>query len=383
MFDKQAIEKISSWRNVDYVCLKAKSGDICMAVYYLDGHPLFESTLSDANREFMMYTKALGCYGISEKVFDGNKGNDRFYVRVNIKDERQQNALLVYLTQGKSISSEQTALFEHLSNLQNIVNSPRDYRSLYYCGFSKQADSIDLNGIRFYFKTFGSDESVRRDVECINYLGECPIIRNDTAFKVVKNLILHKEAGLRCIGIEFVGTSRFKIKYYLCEIPNGKRIQELVYALTEYSAYKRDSRSLAAILPDISGLRCNWLQLTTGFFDGDESINMYIDALEKVQKQFYCLKDGLVLRKIGGISFLIDVHEKHYYDVKKLFSINETGWVIIDYLLSNGVCSIDGIVSHLRTKIVNYTPELYSVIYDDCKIFLKTLQSNGYLVEAK
>lgn len=78
---------------------------------------------------------------------------------------------------------------------------------------------------------------------------------------------------------------------------------------------------------------------------------------------------------------MIDIHEKQYYDLKELFSVNETGQVIIKYLMINGVCTLDGIVSHLRSLIKNYNNELYPAIYSDCKMFIELLQSYGYLME--
>lgn len=108
---------------------------------------------------------------------------------------------------------------------------------------------------------------------------------------------------------------------------------------------------------------------------------MYLRSQTKYQKKYYSMREGLVLRDIGGISFLVDIHEKHYYDLKNLFSVNETGQVIIKYLMSNGVCTLDGIVSHLRSLIKNYNAELYPVIYSDCKTFVEHLQENGYLLE--
>lgn len=128
-------------------------------------------------------------------------------------------------------------------------------------------------------------------------------------------------------------------------------------------------------------LHCDLLQVSSGFSNGDESINMYLKSQTKYQKPYFSMREGLILRDIGGISFLIDTHEKQYYDLKELFSVNETGRVIIKYLMENEVCTLDGIVSQLRSLIKNYNAELYPVIYSDCKIFIELLQSYGYLME--
>ena len=49
--------------------------------------------------------------------------------------------------------------------------------------------------------------------------------------------------------------------------------------------------------------------------------------------------------------------------------------------MTNGVCTLDGIVSYLRSLIKNYNAELYPVIYSDCKMFVENLESKGYLME--
>ena len=123
------------------------------------------------------------------------------------------------------------------------------------------------------------------------------------------------------------------------------------------------------------------MQVSSGFSNGDESINMYMKSQTNYQKTYFSMREGLVLRDIGGISFLIDIYEKQYYDFQELFSVNETGQVIIKYLMTNGVCTLDGIVSYLRSLIKNYNTELYSVIYSDCKMFVENLESKGYLME--
>lgn len=81
------------------------------------------------------------------------------------------------------------------------------------------------------------------------------------------------------------------------------------------------------------------MQVSSGFSNGDESINMYMKSQTKYQKTYFSMREGLVLRDISGISFLIDIYEKQYYDFQELFSVNETGQVIIKYLMTNGVCT--------------------------------------------
>lgn len=381
MFNKTSISEISDWSHVDYVCMKAKSSTLFEDMYYLDGHPFFEASLTEADMDFINFTRSINIYGISEKMLGESSTQDRFYVRVNISNQQQELKLINYLTQGNRLSLEQKEVLDHLRNIDCIVKNPNDYRPLYYCGFSRKQGELNYNNIRFYFKTFTIDESTHYDIAYINYCEQCSIIRKDVTFQIVRNLIQNKRAGVRSIGVEISNDYSVKIKYYLCEIPGGDNISELLLELKKYSQYTCNVDVLLTRIHNMKNLHCDLLQVSSGFSNGDESINMYLKSQTKYQKIYFSMREGLILRDIGGISFLIDTHEKQYYDLKELFSVNETGRVIIKYLMENEVCTLDGIVSQLRSLIKNYNAELYPIIYSDCKIFIELLQSYGYLME--
>ena len=56
MLNKSSISEIMDWSHVDYVCIKAKSGILFEDIYYLDGHPMFESSLTDFDMNFINFT---------------------------------------------------------------------------------------------------------------------------------------------------------------------------------------------------------------------------------------------------------------------------------------------------------------------------------------
>lgn len=381
MFEKISIPEITDWRYVDYVCIKAKSGNLFEDIYYLDGHPIFESSLTELDMNFINFTRSINSYGISEKMLGASGTSDQFYVRVNISNEQQELSLIDYLSQENSLSIEQKQVLDYLRNMGSAIKTLNDYRPLYYCGFSREDQSSSYGNIRFYFKTFGADESKNYNFDYINYYEQCPLIKKDETFQVVRDLVLTKCVGLRCIGVNFSEKNSVKIKYYLCEIPRGDNISELLLKLKKYPQYVQSVDALLRIMPDMQNLHCDLLQISSGFSNGDESINMYMKNQEKFQKSYYSMREGIVLRDIGGISFLIDIHEKHYYDLKEILSVNEIGQAIIKYLMTNGVCTLDGVVSYLRSLIKNYNAELYPVIYSDCKMFIEFLESNAYLQE--
>ena len=172
-----------------------------------------------------------------------------------------------------------------------------------------------------------------------------------------------------------------KIKYYLCKTDINNDIKDLLLELRKYPQYFKTVDTLLEIIDDIRDESCDLLQISSGYSNDDESINLYLDSPIKHKKKYYSVREGLVLRNIGGVVFLIDIHEKHYYDLKNLFSVNETGKSIIEYMMQQGVCTLDGIVSYLRSVIKDYNAQLYPIIYSDCKMFVELLQRNGYLQE--
>ena len=78
MFEKKSISEIKDWSHIDYVCIKAKSGDLFEDIYYLDGHKFFESSLTEADINFINFTRGINSYGISEKMVGESSTLDQF-----------------------------------------------------------------------------------------------------------------------------------------------------------------------------------------------------------------------------------------------------------------------------------------------------------------
>ncbi len=380
MFDKKILTEIEDASHIDFICIKSKLDRLYTNVYYLEGHQFFEESLTSYDMDFIDFTRDIDCYGISEKVIGDNSRADRFYVRVNISNEQQELKLMEYLQKDKKFANEQLQILNHLRLMGAETERNRDYHSLYYCGFSKNSESAEFDSVRFYFKTFGADESLRRDFDWLKHCERCPGIKADETFEIVRDLVLSKRIGLRCIGVEISDINSTKIKYYLYQTGIHNSIRELLLELKKYPRYFQNADMLLAIVDDIQDVRCGMLQISSGYADEDGSINLYMDT-PKNKKKYYSVKEGMVLRNIGGVLFLIDIHEKHYYDLKNLFSVNETGKCIIEYMMNQGVCNLEGIVSHLRSLIKDYNAELYPIIYSDCKMFVELLQENGYVQE--
>ena len=378
LFGGKNICELEDWSHIDYVCLKARADRIYNAIYYLDGHQEFEKTLTVSDMDFINLTQCLGCYGVAEKMIADNDTRDRFYIRINISNKQQETKIIDYLTQRKLLSVEQNEILKYLCNMDGDIKST-GYKPLYYCGFSKKNRSTNYESVRFYFKTFETE--IKTCYEYINYCEQCLRICNDPTFQIVKRMVLDKKIGLRCIGIEISDTSSVKIKYYLSKTNAVNGIKDTLLELRKYPQYSKQADELLKSIRKMPTLHCNLLQISDGYDGKSGNINMYLESQTRDRKKYYSMREGLVLRDIGGISFLVDIHEKHYYDLKNLFSVNETGKIIIKYIMENGVCTLEAVVSNLRSVIKNYCAEMYPVIYEDCQMFIEQLRMYGYLQE--
>lgn len=381
LYNKNFLPDIEDWNLIDYICVKSKSDGLYKDVYYLDGHYEFERSLTVYDKKFMDFVRYIGSYGVAEKMLGDSDISDRFYIRVNISNKRQESEIIKYLTRNKGLSFKQRKILKHLCEMDTVIKNDGDYRALYYCGFSKEYQSAKYDSVRFYFKTFGVNEAFHKSLKYVNYFDQCSVIREDQTFQIVKELIQNKKINLRCIGVDITDSHSVKIKYYFSQMEKGNNTTELLLELKKYPQYEKNVEGLLSTLDNVSKLHCDLLQIAGGENGGGKSINIYLESQTRDKKKYYSMREGLVLRDIGGVYFLIDIHEKHYYDLKNLFSVNDTGKVILEYMEENKVCTLEGIVSNLRSLIKDYCVEMYPMIYSDCKKFVEQLQEAGYLQE--
>lgn len=380
----QRFEDIASddWNLIDLVSLKSKKDNLIFDVYYLDGHAMYEQYLTKTDMQFIDFTREIGVYGTSEKMNLSNKEIDKFYIRTNINNKKQEISLIKYLSANKILSNDQKNIINYLRNIDIKVNE-NDYKSLYFCGFSKNIASKEFDNVRFYFKCFGVDEMTDNNMDYLEYCEQHPTIREDITFQIIKKMIIQGQVKLRSIGIEISNPNELKIKYYISQSKETVDLSNLLYDLKQYDQYKTNTEKLLNNIPNKSVFKCTFIQLSSGYANDEECINMYFEKNQNNKKTFYSLKEGLVLRDVGGIVFLIDIHEKYYYNYKKLFSVNDIGKVIIKFALKNNVFTIEAVVSYLKSIIKDYHPVMYSLMYSDCQKFINELLDLGYVEEIK
>ena len=343
---------------------------------------MYEQYLTKTDMQFIDFTREIGVYGTSEKMNLSNKEIDKFYIRTNISNQKQEISLIKYLSANKILSNNQKDIINYLRNIDIRVNE-NDYKSFYFCGFSKNIASKEFDTIRFYFKCFGVDEMTDNNMDYLEYCEQYPTIRKDITFQIIKKMIIQGQVKLRSIGIEISNPHELKIKYYISQSKETVDLSNILYNLKQYDQYKTNVEKLLNNIPNKSVFKCTFIQLSSGYTNEGECINMYFEKNQNNKKIFYSIKEGIVLRDVGGVVFLIDIHEKYYYDYKNLFSVNDIGKVIIKFALNNKVFTIEAVVSYLKSIIKDYHPEMYSLIYSDCQKFINELLDLGYVEEIK
>lgn len=368
----------SVWSSIDCICIKCQKDNFSASRYCLEGHPNYEKELLEINKLCIDKMREIGCYGTSELVLPIGTNMDfqKFDIKVNLKDRQQIEEILDFFDEyiSEDIKKEVLKIDEVLSNLSR----ESEYRSLYHV-----ATIVDkygqIKGLKFYFKTFDIEESVVKRKLYINALEQFEFVREDHIYSFIKQILESSNVDLQCLGLELLNGERSKIKYYL----KVKESMEMTFELLkEYAKKYNLSQCLyetMCVIDKFKELNIDIIQLTT-----DKLENNYINFYCKnnqlpALKRYYAIREGLVLRNIEGVYFLIDINEKKYYDLKRLYQVNQIGKVIIEYMQKHPITTISGIVSYLKTIIKNYRIEMYNQIYDDCEAFVIELQNKQYV----
>ena len=115
---------------------------------------------------------------------------------------------------------------------------------------------------------------------------------------------------------------------------------------------------------------------------GEKSVNYYFYWSGKMIPGSYIkCRDDIVLRDIHGIYFLVDIHEKNYSTLDRLYCINKTGAFIWTIIKENDCHSIDDIFNILIRNIKDYDDSMGENIRKDIDSFLRQLFIRGYVLE--
>lgn len=96
----------------------------------------------------------------------------------------------------------------------------------------------------------------------------------------------------------------------------------------------------------------------------------------------YTVNANIVPRDIGGKYFLVDICAKDYYTTKRIYSVNQVGYMLFSIMKSfHTPFSVSDVLSAFIPKLNDYVPEMNSVIIEDVQIYIYDLCSCGYIVQ--
>lgn len=382
----ELLQEKGIYQFVDFICIKVDCNNSMIKAYCFEGHPFYERYVSD---DFKLLTQTIhntGCYGISEIPFDlsfEQLKSNKIEIRLNISNDKQYEKVQEIILSNCKITDEISIVLRFLGDMYLQKDRINDYRSLYFCGITKNEKNEEIQGISLYYKTFSISQGVEKGKGCIEYLKQINRIADDSAFNFVNFMISDDLATLESVGVDILKNGMYKLKYYL-RIQNAATLHDRIipYYMNVHSLDNGLFREYLDYISSLEDFEFDCIQVSSGFEMKKYSINLYFSPKSDLKtRSYYCVRTGLVLRNIGGVFFIVDTKDKHCYDVKKLYRLNEIGKIIFEFASQHGVVTIDGIVSYLKTILKDYTPDMYNTIFNDTLDFICKLTELGYMKE--
>ncbi len=368
-------------RTVDYFIARCSETDgIDLGGYFIEGNPRFERKNSYTKHPLFLKLKdtvEVGLYE-TEDYFNMVADKDEEYkivARLNVKSDEQYERVVRLIAPYATLG-----WIEKLNRYEELLKPvcAGDYLPLYYLSAVFQGEKIQ--SIRVYFKTFGLDE----DCVCGGLLAELEKLatgdNDNKQIQTYKELEATGVGHLRCIGVQFdVCTQKERVKYYFkASVGNAEFIDAFEKRCIITDGNKKKYARIKKIFSAEERLSVDMVQMNPGCEGTAGYVKFYFKPVDISKEDYFSMKDGLVVRNIGGVYFLIDIHEKDYYNLKILYRLNEIGREIVQFGVSQGVFTTDSLVCNLKRKIVGYRPEMYGEIYEDCREFMEELQKMGY-----
>lgn len=361
---------------IDYVCLKFNhQKERTTVIYCLEGSNIYDEMISLEDRIFVSKCKDLDCYGNSELIYDGKTecNKDKFYVRLNISDVDQYKNVIQELNSFIKLTNDQIELVRIINHITNEYMQKGDYQALYYCGFIKSKNAQEYDSIRLYFQ-ITEDKTRKIGSNVLNNLSIYNKISDDSAFHLVGKLIKNGSASLRCVGIEFDRAGNYRVKYFV------EPVSDTVFKEIRLSEFWFESGSFSEMCEDSRLKRVDLVQISSGFKQIEPTVGFYFKPYQKPVK-YYAVREGIIARNIGGVYFLVDIHNKDYYNNKSLDRINQTGYEIVRIIQNRKLCNIVAIMSDFLGLLKQYDKSSKSCIEKDICSFIQQLVNKGYIVK--
>ena len=95
----------------------------------------------------------------------------------------------------------------------------------------------------------------------------------------------------------------------------------------------------------------------------------------------YKVKQDIIPRDIASVYFLVDIHDKTYYDARRIYSTNQCGYEIFKIMNNfDTLFSIDEIFSRFISLLNNYQDSMHDIVLADITTFIQELVSIGYVI---
>lgn len=367
---------VVDYRLIDYVCIKFNQHkEKTITVYCLEANDLYDEMISCEDRMLVSKCKDLGCYGNSELIYDGKSESqkDKFYVRLNIVDAEQYKKVIREFNNYIEMTHEQLELLRTINHTTNKYMQKGDYQALYYCGFIKNKKSQEYDCIRFYYQ-ITEDKTRKIGADVFNDLAGYKEISEDPAFRSAEELIKNSLAVLRCIGIEFDRAGSYRVKYFV------EPVSDTVLNELRLSGFWFEGNSFSTMCRDCRLEKVDLVQISSGFKQKETTVGFYIKPYE-TPDYYYSIREGIVARNIGGVFFLVDIHNKDYYNNKTLDRINRTGYEIVKIIQNRKLCNTVAIMSDFLELLKEYDQSLKRCIEKDIQSFIQQLENKGYVIK--
>lgn len=83
----------------------------------------YEKALTSSDRCFIDFARSIGIYGVSEKMIGESEKADRFYIRVNISNRKQELKLFNFFNEKRKFSFEQKQILNHLCDMGSVAKN--------------------------------------------------------------------------------------------------------------------------------------------------------------------------------------------------------------------------------------------------------------------
>lgn len=93
----------------------------------------------------------------------------------------------------------------------------------------------------------------------------------------------------------------------------------------------------------------------------------------------YKISKELVTRDIDGIFFIVDITNKHCFDLNRIYSLNQTAKIMFDIMNDLTAFTLEEVFERFIPELLSYRSTMKSEIMKDLLSFINTLLDLEYI----